>query len=176
MEDLGSDVKPSYHGGMEPSRFLYDLSNCSIARALSVLGEKWTLLVMREAFYGVRRFDDFARALTCGRGVLSARLKTLTEAGVLERVDYRESDRRLRAEYRLTDKGRGLFPALLALSQWADHWMPAPEGPAAKITHKKSGRAVSVIMTSDRKAEALTMRDIRIAPGRGAKKLSASLP
>ena len=67
---------------MEPERFNYDLENCSIKRALDVLwGEKWTLLVLREAIYGVRRFDDFARALKCGRAVLSARLKTLTEAG-----------------------------------------------------------------------------------------------
>jgi DNA-binding HxlR family transcriptional regulator len=63
---------------METDRFRYDLENCAIKRALDVLGEKWTLLVLREAFYGVHRFDDFARALKCGRGVLSARLKTLT--------------------------------------------------------------------------------------------------
>ena len=90
---------------MEPERFHYDLENCSIKRALDVLGEKWTLLVLREAIYGVRRFDDFARALRCGRGVLSARLKTLTEAGILKRVEYRESDQRPRAEYHLDDKG-----------------------------------------------------------------------
>jgi len=71
---------------MEPERFHYDLENCSIKRALDVLGEKWTLLVLREAIYGVRRFDDFARALKCGRGVLSARLKTLIEAGILAPV------------------------------------------------------------------------------------------
>ncbi len=70
---------------MEPERFHYDLENCSIKRALDVLGEKWTLLVLREAIYGVRRFDDFARALKCGRGVLSARLKTLIDAGILKR-------------------------------------------------------------------------------------------
>jgi DNA-binding HxlR family transcriptional regulator len=74
---------------MDHPRFLYDLEHCSIRRALEVLGEKWTMLVLREAFYGVCRFDDFARALGCGRGVLSARLKTLTEAGILERREYR---------------------------------------------------------------------------------------
>src|SRR6266478_4465159 len=103
---------------MEHPRFLYDLTHCSIGRALDVLGEKWTLLVLREAFYGVRRFDDFARALGSGRGVLSARLKILVEANVLERREYREPSRRARAEYSLTDKGRDLFPAIMALSQW----------------------------------------------------------
>src|SRR6266496_4980404 len=108
MQYLGLFVKPSYDSAMEPERFHYDLENCSIKRALDVLGEKWTMLVLREAIYGVRRFDDFARALSCGRGVLSARLKTLTEAGVLERREYKEPDQRARAEYRLTDKGRDL--------------------------------------------------------------------
>src|SRR5690349_16035247 len=104
---------------MEPERFGYDLQNCSISRSLDVLGEKWTLLVIREAFYGVQRFDDFIRALGCGRAILSDRLKSLTDVGVLERVDYREEGQRPRASYRLTAMGRDLFPALLSLSQWA---------------------------------------------------------
>src|SRR2546429_1009580 len=94
---------------MEPERFHYDLENCSIKRALDVLGEKWTLLVLREAIYGVRRFDDFARALQCGRAVLSARLKTLTEAGILRRGEYRPGGPRARLQYHLDDKGRGLL-------------------------------------------------------------------
>src|SRR3954454_22099183 len=98
---------------MPPARFLYDLKNCGIQRALEVLGEKWTLLILREAIYGVRRFDDFARALQCGRGVLSDRLKTLTAAGILERRDYIARGQRPRPEYCLTDKGRDLFPAIL---------------------------------------------------------------
>src|SRR3954449_9475976 len=92
-------------------RFQYDLENCGIKRALDVLGEKWTLLILREAIYGVRRFDDFARALKCGRGVLSDRLKTLTASGVMERRDYIAPGQRPRPEYRLTEKGRDLFPA-----------------------------------------------------------------
>ena len=81
-------------------RFEYDLENCGIKRALDVLGEKWTLLILREAIYGLRRFDDFARALKCGRGILSSRLKTLVEAGVLEKRDYLEPGNRHRPEYR----------------------------------------------------------------------------
>ena len=157
---------------MAHPRFLYDLEHCSIRRALDVLGEKWTLLVLREAIYGVRRFDDFARALRCGRGVLSARLRTLTESGVLERKEYLEPGRRPRAEYRLTDKGLDLFPALLALSQWSERWMPPPDGPVARVTDRRSGRAVAVIMTSIASAEPLALRDVVITPGPGAKLLA----
>ena len=156
---------------MDHPRFLYDLEHCSIRRALDVLGEKWTLLVLREAFYGLTRFDDFARALGCGRGVLSARLKTLTEAGILERREYKEPDQRARSEYRLTDKGRDLFPAVLALSQWNERWTPPPDGPVARVLSRKSARPVTVVMTADPAVEALGMRDVEILPGPGAKRL-----
>ncbi len=156
---------------MEPERFRYDLDNCSIKRALDVLGEKWTLLVLREAIYGVRRFDDFARALNCGRGVLSARLKTLTKAGILRRVEYREGEQRARTEYLLDEKGLDLFTTIYALSQWGDRWMPPPDGPAAKVTDRGSGRLVKVVLSSEPKLKSLSMRDLKIAPGPGAKRL-----
>jgi DNA-binding HxlR family transcriptional regulator len=152
-------------------RFLYDLEHCSIRRALDVLGEKWTLLVLREAIYGIRRFDDFARALGCGRGVLSARLKTLTQEGILERREYTKPDQRPRAEYHLTEKGRDIFPTILALSQWSERWTPPPDGPVSSVTERKSGRPVAVIMTSDPHPRGLKMDDIKIAPGPGAKLL-----
>ena len=161
---------------MDHPRFLYDLEHCSIRRALDVLGEKWTMLVLREAFYGLCRFDDFARALVCGRGVLSARLKTLTEAGILERREYKEPDQRTRTEYRLTDKGRDLFPAILALSQWSERWTPPPDGPVARVLSRKSERPISVVMTDDSAVEALGMRDIEILPGPGARRLDPSRP
>lgn len=157
---------------MEPERFRYDLENCSIKRALDVLGEKWTLLVLREAIYGVRRFDDFARALKCGRGVLSARLRTLTEAGILKRVEYRESDQRARAEYHLDEKGLDLFPTIYALSQWGDRWMPPPGGMVAKVTERASGRPVKVVLSSDPKLKSLSMRELKISPGPGARRIA----
>jgi DNA-binding HxlR family transcriptional regulator len=156
---------------MTHPRFLYDLTHCSIRRALDELGEKWTLLILREAVYGVRRFDDFALALGCGPGVLSARLKTLVKANVLRREEYVQPGRRPRAEYCLTDKGRDLFPVLLALSQWGERWMPPPNGPVARVTDRQSGRPVTVVMTTKRDAEWLTMADVKIAPGPGAKRL-----
>ena len=154
-------------------RFLYDLENCGIRRALDILGGKWTLLVLREAFYGVRRFDDFARALGCGRGVLSARLKTLTEAEVLKLKTYTVPGGRMRLEYCLTAKGRDLYPALLALSQWSDRWAPPPHGPVARVTEHASGRPVTVVMTSE-SVRGLTFDDLAITMGPGAKPLAAA--
>ena len=156
---------------MEPERFHYDLDHCSIKKALDVVGEKWTLLVLREAIYGVRRFDDFARALKCGRAVLSARLKTLTDAGILKRVEYREGDQRARAEYHLDEKGVDLFTTIHALSQWGERWMPPPDGPVAMVTDRGSGRPVKAVLTSDPKVKSLSLRDLKIAPGPGAKRL-----
>jgi DNA-binding HxlR family transcriptional regulator len=159
---------------MDHPRFLYDLEHCSIRRALDVLGEKWTMLVLREAFYGLCRFDDFARALGCGRGVLSARLKTLTEAGILERREYKEPDQRTRAEYRLTDKGRDLFPAILALSQWSERWTPPPDGPVARGPQPQVRAARQRRHDGRSRVEALGMRDIEILPGPGARRLDPS--
>ena len=156
---------------MEPERFHYDLDHCSIKKALDVVGEKWTLLVLREAIYGVRRFDDFARALKCGRAVLSARLKTLTDAGILKRVEYREGDQRARAEYHLDEKGVDLFTTIHALSQWGERWMPPPDGPVARVIDRGSGRPVKAVLTSDPKVKSLSLRDLKIAPGPGAKRL-----
>ena len=155
----------------EHPRFQYDLESCGLKRALDVLGEKWTLLVLREAVYGLRRFDDFARALACGRGVLSARLKTLTLAGVLEQRDYAEPGRRTRSEYHLTAKGRDLYPAILALSQWSDRWSPPTEGSASRVVDRQTRRPVSVVMTSEPNLQTLTMDDIRIRLGPGAKRI-----
>jgi DNA-binding HxlR family transcriptional regulator len=153
---------------MQPARFDYDLRNCGVGRALEVLGEKWALLVLREAIYGLRRFDDFARALGCGRGVLSERLKTLVAAGVLELRPYAAPGQRSRKEYRLTAKGWDVFPVLLALSEWSERWAPPPEGSVWRVTERASGRPVHAILTADPAAAPLTIRDIAIGPGPGA--------
>src|SRR6185437_16671788 len=100
--------------------------NCSIARALEVLGDRWTLLVIRDAFLGVHRFDDFQRDLGVARNVLSDRLARLVDEGLLERRRYQERPERF--EYRLTEKGLDLFEVLAALMHWGDRWY-APAGP-----------------------------------------------
>jgi len=104
---------------------------CSIARSLEVLGERWTLLVIREAFRGRSRFAEFRDALGVAPDVLSARLKTLVEAGVLERRAYREPGERERSSYHLTESGRELRLVLGALNQWGDRYRPSGHGPAS---------------------------------------------
>lgn len=113
-----------------------------MAATLAVIGERWTMLVLREAFYGVRRFDDFQRHLGVARNVLTARLATLVEHGLLLRTPYREPGRRERHEYRLTAKGRELLPAIIALMQWGDAHLAGPEGPPVTIAHRCCGEPV----------------------------------
>jgi DNA-binding PadR family transcriptional regulator len=112
--------------------------------------------------------------LLVGRGVLSSRLKTLVRAGILAKRDYAEPGHRSRAEYRLTAKGRDLYPALLALSQWSDRWDPPKAGPAARVTDRETKRAVSVVMTSRADIRGLTIDDLSIRPGPGSKPLRRS--
>src|SRR3954447_12475898 len=106
-------------------RTSFEDMNCSVAQCLEVVGEWWSMLIVRDAFLGVRRFDDFQARLGISRNILNIRLTTLTEAGVLERVPYQERPRRF--EYRLTDKGRDLWPVLATMRQWGDKWA-APHG------------------------------------------------
>jgi DNA-binding HxlR family transcriptional regulator len=100
--------------------------NCSIAQALEVVGEWWTILILREAFLGVTRFDDFQRRLGIARNVLSVRLDSLVRHGVLDRRPYEPA--RGRVDYVLTDKGRALWPVLVTLRQWGDEWLTGEGG------------------------------------------------
>src|SRR5262245_52069053 len=100
---------------------------CSVARALSVVGDRWTMLVLREAFMRVRRFDDFQRLTGAPRPILADRLRTLVDNGVLERQAYGNHPDRY--EYRLTEKGLDLYPTIVSLLAWGDKWMPDDEGP-----------------------------------------------
>ena len=107
---------------------------CSIARSVDLLGDWWTPLVLREAFLGVRRFDDMQRSLGIGRNVLTQRLKRLVEEGMLDRVRYQEKPDRY--EYVLTDKGRDFYPVLAAMIAWGDQWLSGEEGPPIVLRHK----------------------------------------
>ena len=117
---------------------------CSIASALAVVGERWTLLILREIFFGARRFDELRRRLGIARNVLSARLDHLTEHGVLEKVSYQ--NRPVRFEYRLTSKGRDLFPILLALLRWGDRWETGSTPPSLTLVHTRCGAPVEPVM------------------------------
>jgi DNA-binding HxlR family transcriptional regulator len=115
----------------------YDDQVCSLARALEVVGERWTLLVVRDALLGLRRFDEFLDSLGIARNVLSNRLQTLVEHGVFERVRYQERPERF--EYRLTPRGGELATAVIALMQWGDRHFAPPLGPPRHIEHADCG-------------------------------------
>jgi DNA-binding HxlR family transcriptional regulator len=154
---------------MPSDRPLYSAENCSIKRTLDLVGEKWTLLVLREAYFGVRRFEDFQAAIGCARNILSSRLGTLVEQGLLERVPYREPGTRRRYEYRLTEKGLELFPVVVALMQWGDRWTADPEGPAVELRHRGCEQPIAIAMTCAAGHGPLTARDVRAIPGPGAR-------
>jgi DNA-binding HxlR family transcriptional regulator len=157
---------------VRPNRYGYSTENCSIRRTLDIVGERWTLLVLREAFSGVRRFEDFVGALGCPRDVLSARLRTLVDEGILRREPYREPGKRARQQYRLTEKGSELFPALLALLQWGDRWTADPTGPSVEVAHRDCGAPLRMTMSCARAHGPLTVRDVEARPGPGARRVA----
>ncbi len=149
----------------------YDNQNCSIARTLELVGERWTMLVLREAFLGRRRFEEYAERLGMARNVLSARLAHLVDEGVLEKVRYQ--DRPERFEYRLTAKGRDLWPVLSALRDYGDRHY-APDGPPVLVTHRGCGGELDDRRICRRCGAALELADVEAHPGPGA--LSAAAP
>jgi DNA-binding HxlR family transcriptional regulator len=146
----------------------YQASNCSIARTLQILGEKWTLLILRESFYGATRFEQFHRVLQCPRNLLSERLTKLVEEGILERSEYREPGSRARNEYRMTDKGRELTPILLGLMQWGDRYHADPDGPPVVARHAACGKELRVTLVCTNGHEVAGPDDIEIVDGPGA--------
>jgi DNA-binding HxlR family transcriptional regulator len=127
---------------MRPAALDYSVDNCTIARAMEVLGEKWTMVVMREVFQGIRRFDDMRVRTAIPRQVLSNRLATLVETGVLRKVPYREPGSRERHEYRPTEKGLDIYPVLVAVATWGDKYLAGPEGPPQVFVHRDCGELI----------------------------------
>jgi DNA-binding HxlR family transcriptional regulator len=144
----------------------YDDQNCSIARALEVIGERWTTLIVRDAFLGVRRFDDFQRSLGVSRGILADRLNGLIEEGILERRRYQDNPER--HEYRLTEKGRDLWPVIMAMLNWGDRYA-AEGGPPRLFFHRDCGGAVTDRRACAKCGAELTVRDVDTRPGPGAR-------
>jgi DNA-binding HxlR family transcriptional regulator len=140
----------------------YQGQNCSIARALEVVGERWTLLILRDAFLGLRRFDQFQESLGIARNVLTERLNRLVDEGVLERVLYNERPERY--EYRLTRKGRDLNIALVALRQWGDQYLS--EKPP-RLLRRKADKKPVVAALVPRGTEVLRPDEVESVPGPG---------
>ena len=135
--------------------------HCSVARALDVVGERWSLLILRDAFYGVSRFDDFQRDLGVARNILTDRLNKLVSAGVLEKVQYEE--RPPRYEYKLTLKGRDLLPVLLTMMNWGDKWS-TDDAPPVTLTHLTCGNETHGVLTCAHCGEELRRSQIRVHP------------
>jgi DNA-binding HxlR family transcriptional regulator len=135
---------------------------CSIARSLCVLGERWTFLILREAFFGVTRFSEFRDRLGVAPDVLTERLATLTEAGVLTRQPYQEPGRRARYAYQLTPAGRELQVVLGSLQQWGDEHLPPPGGPTVDRRARDSGRPLHVGFVDDQGHE-VALPDVEFA-------------
>ncbi len=138
---------------------------CSVARTLSVIGDRWTLLILRDSFLGKRRFADFQDDLRMTRHRLAARLDKLVEEGILARVRYQE--RPPRFEYRLTEKGIDLYPVIVALLRWGDRWMAGPEGPPIELLHKSCGSHVMPALTCPSCKEEVNARTMSARPGPG---------
>ena len=134
----------------------YSGQDCSIAKSLELLGERWTLLVIREAFLGTRRFEAFLERLDVARNILSARLQRLVDEGVLEKVAYQE--RPARYEYRLTQKGTDLWPIIVSLLQYGDRYY-APDGPPVILRHRECGGEVDAHRMCAKCGARLTARD-----------------
>jgi DNA-binding HxlR family transcriptional regulator len=136
----------------------YDGQDCSIARSLELIGERWTLLIIRDAFLGVRRFDDFQRSIGVARNVLQGRLERLVEGGILERVRYQERPERF--EYRLTEMGIDLWPVVVSLLHWGDKHL-ASDGPPVTMEHRGCGGHVNDRRICDACGALLGPRDVR---------------
>jgi len=139
--------------------------HCSVAQCLEIVGEWWSMLIVRDAFLGVTRFDQFQERLGISRNILNQRLGRLVEAGVLRKVPY--SDHPPRHEYRLTDKGRDLWPVLTTLRQWGDKYA-APDGPPLQVLHKECGQICDAELTCSACGEPIGPRDVRAVSGPGA--------
>ena len=150
----------------------YDPANCAVGAAVEIIGEKWTFLVLREAFSGVRRFADMQRRTQAPRQVLSDRLSRLVHEGLLRRVPYQEAGQRARHEYRLTDKGLDLYPIMVALMHFGDQYAQGPGGPPLLLAHRDCGAPVRLHLECDAGHELDSAREVTTQPGPGARRIA----
>jgi DNA-binding HxlR family transcriptional regulator len=138
--------------------------NCSVAQCLEVVGEWWSMLIVRDLFLGITRFEDFHQRLGISRNILNQRLEHLIEAGVVDREPYCEHP--VRYDYRLTEKGKDLWPVLTAIRQWGDRW-EAPGGAPLELVHKDCGHVAQVVGVCSACGEPVSRSDMRAVNGPG---------
>jgi DNA-binding HxlR family transcriptional regulator len=146
----------------------WDVSNCSVGRAVTLVGQPWVVLVMREVSRGLHRFKDIQDHLGISRSVLADRLELLLAHGVLERREYREPGQRRRSEYHLTEKGRDLYPAINALREWGDKYLADPEGPSLLVSHRGCGAPVHTRLLCEA-GHTVTPEELDRTPGPAAR-------
>jgi DNA-binding HxlR family transcriptional regulator len=152
-----------------PAALDWSADTCTIGRAMEILGEKWTVVVLREVFNGIRRFDDMRERTGIPRQVLANRLSSLVENGLLRRVPYREPGSRERQEYRLTRKGFDIYPVLIAVKAWGDRYLVDPEGPPLEFVHRDCGAEVHGELHCAVGHHLAEPRDVLPRPGPGAR-------
>jgi DNA-binding HxlR family transcriptional regulator len=150
----------------------YDTQDCTIGATLAVIGEKWTFLVLREVFNGVRRFDDMRRRTGAPRQMLSDRLGRLVRAGILRKMPYQEAGQRARSEYRLTEKGLDLYPLMVALLEWGNKHAVGAGGPTVLLRHRDCGAPVRLQLACAEGHALASPREVTPTPGPGARKIA----
>jgi len=153
-----------------PEALAWSIDNCTIGRAMEILGERWTIVVLREVFAGIRRFDDMRVRTHIPRQVLTNRLAMLVDNGVLHRVPYQEPGARVRQEYRLTQMGLDLYPVMVAVAAWGDRYLADPEGPPLVFAHRDCGGRVGATLTCDHDHDLADVREVLPKPGPGARR------
>lgn len=138
---------------------------CTIARAAALLGDHWNLLLIRQACLGTRRFDEFQRELGIGRNILTSRLGGLVDEAILRREQYQDSP--VRFEYRLTDKGREVYPILAAMAAWGDRWLTGPEGTPLVLRHTACDHDMHAVVVCSECHAPLDVREVLAQPGPG---------
>lgn len=152
-----------------PPALSWSVDNCTLGRAMAILGERWTVVVLREVFLGIRRFDDIRRHAGVPRQVLTNRLATLVEQGLLAKVPYRTEGARTRHEYRLTPMGLELQPILLAITQWGDRHLADPDGSPLTFVHRACEEPVHVEVACAAGHHVDDPRQVTTRPGAGAR-------
>lgn len=150
-----------------PPALYWSTANCTVGRSMAVLGERWTFVVLREVFNGVRRFDDIRRHSGIPRQVLSNRLALLVDQEILRRAPYRDDGARERHEYRLTPKGFDLYPVLVAVADWGDRYLADPGGPPVEVAHRDCGGVVHAALVCEHGHRVTDPRDVAPRPGPG---------
>lgn len=151
-----------------------DDNRCTVAATLALVGERWTLRILRSAFYGLKRYADLLEATGCARNILSDRLKRMVEDELLERHAYREPGQRERSEYHLTPRALELFPVLVALKQWGDRWLTCDGTPPVHLAHRECGAEVHAELRCAAGHGPLTARDTRAVAGTGVLRVAST--